>query len=168
MFSRIFPRQFDNAYRGYRFAIWLFIPIVIVKLGMGANSLFNTRFVATSADGIPLDNYGGGGADAVIAFFAVWGLGQMLLALFGILVLIRYRTMIPLMYLLFLTEQLARKAIFFVHPIASSGAQMTAATGLSVGTLVNYGLLAAMVIGFVLSLQSRSDARMPRASEGAQ
>jgi|SRR5580704_3256671 hypothetical protein len=45
MLSRIFPRQFDNAYRGHRFGFWLFVPIVLMELSMGANSLFNTRTV---------------------------------------------------------------------------------------------------------------------------
>ena len=145
MLSRIFPRQIDNTYRGHRLAIWLFALIVLAKLLMGANAMLNTRVVATSADGIPLDSYGAQAAATVIAFFAVWGLGALLLALQGIMVLIRYRGLIPFMYLLLLTEQLGRKALLFLHPIAKPGT-------LPVGVAVNLALLGMLLIGLVLSL----------------
>ncbi len=32
MLTRIFPRAFDNHYRGYRIAIWLFVPLVLIRL----------------------------------------------------------------------------------------------------------------------------------------
>ena len=95
MLGRIFPRQFDNAsYHGHRFGVWLFIPILVVELGIGANSIINARFVATSADGIPLDSYDAAGAEAVISLFALLGLSRVLLGLTGVMALIRYRAMI--------------------------------------------------------------------------
>jgi hypothetical protein len=39
MLSRILPRQFDNAYRGYRLALWLFVPIVLINMIMGLNTM---------------------------------------------------------------------------------------------------------------------------------
>jgi hypothetical protein len=51
MLSRIFPRQFDNVYRGHRFGFWFFVPVVLMELSMGTNSLFNTRTVVMLADG---------------------------------------------------------------------------------------------------------------------
>ena len=38
MLSRIFPKQFDNLYRGHRFGFWLFVLVVLMELSMGANS----------------------------------------------------------------------------------------------------------------------------------
>lgn len=52
MFSRIFPKQIDNAFQGHWLAVWLLVPVVLVKLAMDVNSIINTRLVATSADGI--------------------------------------------------------------------------------------------------------------------
>src|SRR5579862_4280134 len=109
--NRIFPKQFDNVYSGHRLAIWLFGLVVLMELAMGANSIINTRTVAMSADGIPLDSYSAGGADAVIALFAIAGLFRVLLALQGVLVLIRYRAMIPFMYLLLLILHLGSKML---------------------------------------------------------
>ena len=81
MLNRIFPKQIDNSYRGHRLAIWLFALVVLMELSMGTNSIVNTRSVATSADGIPLDQYGAAGADAVTALFAIAGLFRVLIAL---------------------------------------------------------------------------------------
>jgi hypothetical protein len=150
MLSRVFPRQFDNAsYRGHRFGVWLFIPILVVELGIGANSIINTRFVATSADGIPLDRYDPAGAEAVISLFALLGLSRVLLALTGAMALIRYRAMIPFMYLLLLAMQFGTKALVFLHPIASSGSSSG-----GTGSVVILGLVTLMVIGFGLSIVS--------------
>jgi len=50
MLSRIFPAQIDNNYRGYRLAIWLLVPIVLLRGLIGFNSIFFSRTVATSAE----------------------------------------------------------------------------------------------------------------------
>ena len=153
MVSLIFPKQIDNTFRGLWFAIWLLVPIVLAKTAMGANSVFNTRFVATSADGIPLDSYNAGAADAVLALFALLGLCQLILALLGIVVLIRYRAMIPLMYLLLLIQQVGSRLVLLVNPIARLGGVQP------IGAAINITILVMLIIGFVLSLQSRSAAQ---------
>lgn len=154
MLRRIFPARLDGPHEGLRLAIWLLAALVLVKGAMGLNSLFNARFVATTADGIPLESYGGGGAEAVVAFFAVWGLGQVIFALLGVLALVRYRPMIPIVLLLFLVEHLGRKAVFAVHPIARAVAPAGSGAP-SAGAIVNHALLAAMAIGLAASLLTR-------------
>jgi hypothetical protein len=157
MLGRIFPKVIDNVHRGHWLAVLFLIPLVLMKLAIGTNSMINTRFVATSADGIPLDSYGAAGAQAVIAFFAVWGLCMFLLGLLGIVVLIRYRAMIPLMYLILLLEQGGRKALFIVNPIATPGAPMVGVGGVSYAFLINLAFLVLLLIGFALSLYKKSD-----------
>jgi hypothetical protein len=149
MLSRIFPRQIDNAFRGHRLGVWLFAPVVALKLVIGVNSILHTRDVAMGADGIPLDRLGAG-ADEVLSLFALLSLSNLMLALLGALATIRYRAMIPLLYLLFLLQQLGGKVLMAMHPVARAGAATLG--GLSIGTIVTYGLLAATAVGFVLSL----------------
>jgi hypothetical protein len=149
MLTRIFPKQFDNAFAGWRLAIWLFVPIVIVELGIGANSMISTRMVAMSADGIPLDRYGKEAADAVVALFALLGLSRLVIALLCALALIRYRSMLPLLYLTLLLLHLGARVLNALHPIASAGA--------APGGLVVNALLALLVLGFVLSLVRKPD-----------
>jgi len=148
MLERIFPRQFDNAYRGRLLAIWLFVPIILFKAVQGANSIIITRQVMTGADGIPLDLYGAAGADAAIALFALLGLYVLVLPVLGLVALIRYRAMIPLLYLMLLLTYAGGKALSLLHPLARSDGQ-------PIGFYINLALLALMLIGFVLSLLNR-------------
>ncbi len=153
MLKRIFPKQLDNDYRGYRLGLWILIPVVLAKLAMGANSLVNTRLVAMSADGIPLDGYSAGAAQTVIALFALWGLSNLLIGLQGVLVLVRYRAMAPFTYLLLLLQYAGSKTIAIVHPIARSGA--TTYGSIPLGQAFILAVLALTVLGFVLSLLNR-------------
>ena len=50
MLGRLFPKQMDNTYRGHWLGMWLFVPIVLLELVIGTNSIINTRSVATGAD----------------------------------------------------------------------------------------------------------------------
>lgn len=151
MLSRIFPRQIDNSYRGHRLAIWILGLVLAGRLAVGINGTFNTRFVAMSADGIPLDSYGAAAADTVAALFALVAFLNLPLGLQGIAVLIRWRAMIPFMYLLLLFQSIASKIILYAHPLARSGVSTA-----QIGSAFLYGLLALTVIGFVLSLVHRS------------
>lgn len=155
MLSRIFPEQFDNTYRGCWLAIWLFVPIVLVKAVMGVNvaglnPLISNREVLTTADRIPLDTFSAEAASLVVFLFASWALGLLLLSLLGIVVLLRYRAMIPLMFLLLSIEQIGRRILLLVNPIVWT----VETEGISAGALINWALTAALVIGFALSLST--------------
>ncbi len=96
MLSRVFPRCIDNTYRGHTLALWLFIPVVVVETGIALGTIFNGAAAAQSADGIPLDSFGAGGAEAVVALFAIWGLSQLVFSVLGVLALTRYRAMMSI------------------------------------------------------------------------
>ena len=148
MISLIFPKQIDNRFRGHRLGLWLFGLFVAVKLSMGVNSILNTRSVATGADGIPLDSLAAGGAETVIRLFSMLALGQLALVVLGIVALVRYRAMIPLLYLLFLAEHLGRRLIAAMHPVEREG-------GSQIGLYINLTLLAVLLVGFALSLLTK-------------
>jgi hypothetical protein len=150
MLNRIFPKQFDSHYRGHPLAIWLFGGAVLMELAMGVNSIVNTRTVATMADGIPLDQYGAGGGDAVIALFAIAGLFRVTIAILGLVALIRYRTMIPLMFTVLLLIQLGSKALLAIHPVVKSGVPTA-----HLGAAFVFALIGMLCVGFVLSLIDR-------------
>jgi hypothetical protein len=143
----LFPRSIDNQYRGRKVALWLLGALVLVKGLMGLNCIFNGYTVATTADGIPLSTFTPAGANAVVAFLGVWGFELLLLSLLGVLALVRYRAMVPLMFLLLFVEQAGRRAIFSAMPIASSGD----VPALSINTVI-CGLT---LLGMVLSLWPR-------------
>src|SRR4051795_7623831 len=111
MLALLFPKEFDNTYRGHPLGRWLFLFVVLARLAIGINSTINTRFVAMSADGIPLDRYGAAAADTVTALFGISGFFLLLLSLVGLFVFFRYRAMIPFMFLILLVDQVARRLI---------------------------------------------------------
>lgn len=145
MLNHLLPRQIDNTYHGYKLALWLFAVIVFMKTTISLNAIFNGRSVASSADGIPLDTFTPAGAQAVVSLFAAWGLAQLIICLLCILVLARYRALVPFMFALLVLEHLSRRLIFLVMPIVK--------TGTSPGFFVNLILLALMVVGLALSLR---------------
>jgi hypothetical protein len=153
MFDQILPRRVDNSYRGHRLALWLFGVLVFVKTSIGLGTIFNGRNAALSADGIPLDSFGSAGAQAFLSIFAAWGLAQATLGLLCIVVLVRYRALLPFMYALLLLEHLCRKLIFAVMPIER--------TADAPGYLINLALVGLMVVGFVLSLRNRNREQGP-------
>jgi len=161
--DRIFPRQFDNTYRGHWLAIWLLVPIAVVKLIMGINvsgldPLISTVEIMKTADRVPLDRFGAEAASWVVFLFSSWALGLLLFSALTLLALIRYRAMVPLMYLVLTIEQLGRKGLQLIHPIVSVHEPVRKAVegGLSAGALINWGLTAGLVIGLLLSLYRKA------------
>ncbi len=151
MLSRIFPKAFDNVFRGHWLGLWLFVPIVLLKLVIGTNSILNAREVAASADGIALDTFNAAGAEAAVGLFVLLGLFQLILGLLGAVAFFRYRAMIPFLYLVLLFQMLGNRALSQLHPISHSGA-----SGTPPGFYVSLAILAATVAGFVLSLLNAS------------
>ncbi len=147
MFDQFLPHGIDNTYRGHRLALWLFGLVVLMKSAIGLNSIFNGYVVARSADGIPLDTYPAAAADTVVSLFALLGLSHLVLSLLAVLVLMRYRSMLPLMFGLLVLEHLGKRLILAVLPIVRSGTPP--------GSAVNLVLLALLLVGLGLSLRSR-------------
>jgi hypothetical protein len=73
-----------------------------------------------------------------------------MLNLIGLLVLVRYRAMVPFMFGLLLLEHLSRKLIFLIMPITT--------TGTPPGPFINLVIVAVMIAGLVLSLRNQARA----------
>lgn len=145
MLDLLLPQRVDNAFHGQRLALWLLAALVLMKGGIALGTIFNGHSAATSADGIPLNTFAPAGEQAFIAIFAAWGLSQLMLNLIAVLVLVRYRALVPFMFLVLLLEHLGRRLIFLVLPIAR--------TGTPPGLFINLGLVAVMLVGLVVSLR---------------
>lgn len=146
-FGPLLPREVDNDYRGHKAALWLLALLLLMKVSMSVNSIFNGRLVASSADGIPLDTFTAAGAQTVVSLFATLGLSQLMICLLGILVLVRYRALMPLLFSLLLLEYVGRRLISLYLPVPR--------TGTPPGFTINLILLALMLVGLVLSLRNR-------------
>lgn len=114
---------------------------------MSLNSIFNGRLVLSSADGIPLDTYTTAAAQTVVSLFALLGLSHLMICLLCVVVLLRYRSMIPLVFALLLLEQLSKKLLLHFLPIVRTGTPPASA--------INLGLLLLLSVGLAVSLLNR-------------
>ena len=73
MFNQLFPQRADNTYRGYKFALWLFAVVLLLRGFQSLVSVFKGYSTLTVADGIPLDRYTTAGAQTLVSMFAILG-----------------------------------------------------------------------------------------------
>ena len=122
MLTKILPSKFDNDYRGNKVALWVFYALTALTLWRSQHHLFAEDGGAQSIAGIPLDTFGSNASDTVVSVFALWGLSQLIVGLIFLLVCIRYKSAIPLMYLLSVIEYFVRFAyVGFFKPIETVG-----------------------------------------------
>ena len=142
MVEMLFPRIADNRYPGRRLGLWLFglMPLLIA---MGLNVMVNAPEVAQTADGVPVSSFGAAAAAAFSFVFAAWGLGQLVLGLASLVVLLRYRSLVPLAFLLLLIEQSGRMSLRLLWPVQRIDAP---------GSTINLVLVALLALGFILSI----------------
>jgi hypothetical protein len=157
MLAHIFPKQFDNNYRGLWLAVWLFVPLMLLKAVQGVNSMILTRLVLSGADGIPVDQFDSAAGDVVVALFALLGMYLLIIPLQSLIVLVRYRSMIPFMYLMFTVAQIAARVLNLMHPIARPG-------GPPIGFTINLAIFTLTLVGFALSLSNRAEVTARRPS----
>lgn len=86
------------------------------------------------------------GANEIIFAFALWGSSQLIFALIQLLVAFRYRSLVPLMYVLLIVEVLLRILVGHIKPVTFSHTPP--------GAIGDYVILPLAVLMLVLSLCS--------------
>lgn len=119
-FKAIFPNVIDNNYLGTKLSKYLFYCLTIMTLWRSQHHLLALDGGAQSIATIPLDLFSPDAASTVIGIFAVWGLSQIIIAFMYVLTAIRYKSLIPLMYLTAMAEYLGRLAISHYKPIVTA------------------------------------------------
>jgi hypothetical protein len=148
MLDRIFPKQFDNVYRGHWLGLVLFVLVIAVKALLGIMSIVRTEHTMITADGIPLASFSSVAASEAVLMFALLGMYLLVVPLQSVLVLIRYRSMVPFMLLMLIAIQFGARGIHLLHPDSTSGS----GGGEPIGFYVNLGILALTVLALVLSI----------------
>ena len=148
MLDDLLPRSLDNAYRGHRSALWLFGLVVGVRILQSLSVIFRGYGIARDADGIPLGSYTPEAAQQMVALFAQGSMWRLTLGALSVIVLVRYRSALPLMFALLLLHYLASQLLFVFVPLVR--------TGTPPGPYVNLGLFVLTVIGLALSLWRRT------------
>ncbi len=156
MLNRIFPQTVGNQLRGYSIALWLFIPITLMRVAISLVHIFRSDGGAQSISTIPLDSYPPGAAQNVIGLFARMGLDQLMFGLLCVVVLLRYRALIPLIYAMIVLQYVAERGIATLKPLSLAGT-----SGASAPALV---LLLLSIAGLALSLLGKGYGVAPRAA----
>lgn len=144
MINSLFPKQASNAYPGHRLAIGIFVLVVLMRTGIALGSIFNGYNAASSADGIPINTFSADASNLVVSLFGLLGLANLVISTICVVVLFRYRNLIPLMFMMLLVYQAGRKVVLYYLPIERVGTPP--------GNTINVVILGAMITGLVLSL----------------
>jgi len=147
MLGDLLPKRLDDDYRGHKLALWLFAFVVAMKGTQSLAIILNGYPTAKGADGIPLDSFAPQVAQTVVAVFAQGSLWRLFFCLLGMILLIRYRSAVPLMFALLASNYLAAQLVFKLVPLPRVGAP--------VGPLINLLLFVVMCVGLALSLWRR-------------
>ena len=142
---KVLPKEINNNYEGRKIALYLFYLFTIMTVARSLVHMFAPDGGAQSIATIPLSSYSAEAADVVIHIFAEWGLTQLLFGILYAIVLWKYKSLIPLMYLFILTEYTGRLFLTFYKPIILEG---TAPGGIG-----NYIMIPVALLMLVLSLQ---------------
>jgi hypothetical protein len=153
MISRLLPPLANFTYTGSRVSLWLLGLVLVLKIAIALGAIFNGHYAASVADGIPIDSYTPQGTQAFLSVFAALGLSQFILGLLGVLLLLKYRPLVPIFLLALLIEYLARKGINVYIPIARSGN--------APGGAINWAIFGIILLAFVLSMRQRNVPLLP-------
>ena len=108
MLQRVFLRSLDNQFPGHKIALYVFYALTALTLWRSQHHLFEHDGGAQSIATIPIDTYSSSAAETVIGIFGLWGLSQLIISLIYLLAAIRYRALIPFLYVLFTFEYAMR------------------------------------------------------------
>ena len=152
----LFPRVIDNRFRGQWLGYWLLAPVLLLKIGIAMASILTPR-QANRADAIDLSTYSEAALRDAATSTALLGLLHLCIALACLLAMIRYRALVPLIFLWLAIEFAGRRIVLELYP-------MDRTPGPSSGSVVNLVLVALLVVGLALSLWPRRELTRPPAS----
>ncbi len=151
MLGLLFPQVIDNRFRGQWLGFWLLAPVLVLKIGIAFGSILTPR-QANAADAIDLTTFSQAALGDQMTSTALLGLLHLCIGLICVLAMIRYRAMVPLIYLWLVFEFLGRRAILGLYPVERT-------PGTSSGSIINLVLIAMLAVGLALSIWRRRDAR---------
>lgn len=110
----LLPTKIDNTIRGTKVPFYVFALYAIVSTVRSCIHLLAPDGGAGSIAGMDLSV---AGADGIIFGFALWGSSQLLFAIIQLLVVFRYRSLIPFMWLMLILEVLLRELVGHMKPV---------------------------------------------------
>lgn len=148
----IFPEKADNNYSFPQFIVAVFFVITIMTIGRSLAHIFlpdgGANYIAgiVKFDGTP-------DPDRIIYFlFALWGLAQLSMGIMYLVVLVRYRNLIPLMWVFIFIEYSMRVIIGkLLKPL-----DIEYITATAPGEIGNYVLIPLALTMIILSFRGKN------------
>ncbi len=141
---KLLPDIIDNIFRGKKISQYAFLIITVVTIVRSLIHVFAPDGGAQSIATIPLDAYSSEAAATVILIFSFWGLSQLLMGLVYIGVYVKYKSLIPMMYVLLIIEYAMRIVIGQMKPIVT--------TGTAPGSIGSWVMVPVCIVLLILSL----------------
>lgn len=113
----LLPKRAENRHAGSKIIEIVFIAVTIFTIARSLVHIFATDGGAGSIAGIDTSVAGGSN---IVSIFAFWGLSQLLLGVVFLVVYLRYKNLIPLMYFITLAEYSGRILIGLIKPLTTS------------------------------------------------
>ena len=137
----LLPKQVNNRLRGSQIPLYVFALYTAISTVRSCIHLLAPDSGAGSIAGMDLNV---AGASGIVFAFALWGSAQLLLAFVQLLVVVRYRALVPLFYLLLIAEILLRMLVGHMKPVsfAHTPARRDRQLDLAARCAVNAGLVA--------------------------
>lgn len=154
VFKIIFPNQADNKYIFNKAIVYIFAAVSIITL---IRSLAHIFLADGGANSIASIIQFGGGPDPdqlVYHLFALWGLAQLAMALIYLIVLWKYKKLIPLMWIFIFCEYSFRIIIAYILKPLGQEYFLATAPG-EVGNYILMPFSVFMLIWTIKSSQSR-------------
>ena len=149
MENLLLPRWIDNQYRGKKLALWFFWVVVVMRALQGLSLIIGGSSVVRDADGIPLETFPVAASQAIVTVSLITGISRLILSLLCILVFVRYRSAIALMFTVLVLDQFGKELVLRVYPLVRVGDP--------IGPTVNLILLFLTLLGLVLALWGKRE-----------
>jgi hypothetical protein len=147
-FKLVLPKTIYNTYSGNIIPMAFFCFVIVFTIVRSLIHVLSPDGGSMSIATIPLNTYSSAAANTVIYLFGVWGLSQLIMGVFYLIVGLKYRSLIPLMYVFITVEYGMRIVIGHMKPIITGG--------IAPGAVGNYILVPLAIIMFFLSILKKT------------
>jgi hypothetical protein len=118
--DRLIPKNITNQFEPNKVVLYVFAAIIVLTLVRSFIHIFATDGGAQSIAGFPLNTYPIEASSMIILIFSLWGVSQLIIGFVYLIVLVRYKSLIPAMYLLLLIEYTSRYLLGVYKPAYST------------------------------------------------
>lgn len=141
--DNILPKNINNEYKGLAIAKITFVIIVIMSIVRSLIHIFAPDGGASSIAGMDLS----AGSKEIIFVFALWGSAQLVQAIIQLVVYLKYKSLIPFMYLIFILEYSLRILVGKIKGVTFSHTPP--------GAIGNYLIILISILMFILALKKK-------------